>query len=885
MKLLTKNILVCLIVSAMYLSGLLDFAERRLIDLRFQLLQRDATGEIVVVKIDPASLAEQGVWPWPRSRHAELLDRLFAAGAQEVALDIDFSSQQNPVDDARLAEALRKYGNRVILPVFKQEDRHAPAKAVSYTVPIPQFAAHVRLASLNMRSDSDGVIRVMDVAHVWPDDFVPTLPTMLSSATRAATDNYNIDFGIRAQSLVQISYADVLRESFDISQLAAKVSGRKVIVGATALELGDNHAVPVRQDMAGPLIQAIAAESLLQHRDLATSPMAVVLFGIVLIVAIGSTRFRNWTWRFGILVTLAATLAIIGVALLVQAYLPVILDVTPLIVAVGLTYVVGLTGRIEDQSVRLLAQGLALKHQDAFMRRVVNNTFDGLLTIDAIGSIRSFNPAAQRIFGMGADELLGQNFAALLTGTAGFGEGSGAATSLLGAVARSGTSRGIMGRRRDGSAFPMDLAVTEMQEGGTSVYISLVRDISARAAAETMAAEAQQRLVDALESINEAFVLCDAQDRIVLFNEKFRELHGPAGNLIAIGSRFDDIVRGIAGQGLVPEATGRIQEWIRERMGRHRDPQGSFEMEMTSGQWYRISERRTMGGGVVGTMIDITEEKRREQELRRARDAAEIANRSKSEFLANMSHELRTPLNAIIGFSELMKNEVLGPIGVPSYGGYVRDIHESAQHLLGIINDILDLSRVEAGKLKLFESTINIVAVVQGVVRLISERATDAAVKIAVDSPPDMPALWADERLVKQMLINLLANAVKFTPRGGQVLVKLLQDPTGAIALMVTDTGIGISETDMAKVMEPFGQADGSLRRRYDGTGLGLPLVRSFVELHGATFDLDSRVGAGTTAIVRFPLERTLKAAPPLAAASANTANDPPSNVTNLRSA
>jgi PAS domain S-box-containing protein len=886
MKLLTKNILVCLIVAAMYLSGLLDFAERRLIDLRFQLLQRDASGEIVVVKIDPASLAEQGVWPWPRSRHAELLDRLFAAGAQEVALDIDFSSQQNPIDDARLAEALRKYGNRVILPVFKQEDRHAPTKAVSYTEPIPQFKASVRTASLNMRSDSDGVVRVMDGAHRWPDRFVQTLATMLADISeRSPSDSYNIDFGIRAQSIVQISYADVLRSSFDTAQLAAKVSGRKVIVGATALELGDNHAVPVRQDMAGPLIQAIAAESLLQHRDLAASPVWVVLFGVVLIVAIGGTRFRNWTWKFGLLVTLAAIIAILSVALMVQAYLPVILYVTPLIVAVCLTYVVGLTGRIEDQSVRLLAQGLALKHQDAFMRRVVNNTFDGLLTIDAIGSIRSFNPAAQRIFGMGPDELLGQNFAALLTGTAGFGEGSGAATSLLGAVARSGTSRGIMGRRRDGSAFPMDLAVTEMQESGTSVYISLVRDISARAAAETMAAEAQQRLVDALESINEAFVLCDAQDRIVLFNEKFRELHGPAGNLIAIGSRFDDIVRGIAGQGLVPEATGRIQEWIRERMARHRDPQGSFEMEMTSGQWYRISERRTMGGGVVGTMIEITEEKRREQELRRARDAAEIANRSKSEFLANMSHELRTPLNAIIGFSELMKNEVLGPIGVPSYGGYVRDIHESAQHLLGIINDILDLSRVEAGKLKLFESTINIVAVVQGVVRLISERATDAAVKIAVDSAPDMPALWADERLVKQMLINLLANAVKFTPRGGQVTVKLLQDPTGAIALMVTDTGIGISETDMAKVMEPFGQADGSLRRRYDGTGLGLPLVRSFVELHGATFDLDSRVGAGTTAIVRFPLERTLKAAPPLAAASNTANNDPPSNVTNLRSA
>ncbi len=882
MKLLTKNLLVFAVVSAMYLGGLLNFAERHLIDLRYRLLQRDATGEIVVVKIDPVSLAEQGVWPWPRSRHAELLDRLFQAGAREVALDIDFSSRQDPVEDARFAAALNKYGDRVILAVFKQEDRHSSSNAISYTRPLPEFLTSVRIASLNVRPDPDGTIRMMQVADSWPDDFVPTLPTMLSRTSRGATESYNIDFGIRAQSVPQLSYADILRGNFERSRIA----GKRVIVGATASELRDSAPVPVRQDMPGPLIQAIATESLLQQRDLASSPGAVVLLGIALIVVMGGTRFRAWNWRFGLAVTIAATFAILGIALLVQAYLPVILYVTPLIVAIGFTFIIGLTGRIEDQSVRLLAQGLALKHQDAFMRRVVNNTFDGLLTIDGMGSIRSFNPAAQRIFGIGADEMLGQNFATMLTGTAGFGEGSGAATSLLGAVARSGTSRGIMGRRRDGSAFPMDLAVTEMQESGTSVYIALVRDISARAAAETMAAEAQQRLVDALESINEAFVLCDTQDRIVLFNEKFRELHGPVGNVIAIGSRFDDIVRGVAAQGLVPEASGRIQEWIRERMARHRDPQGSFEMEMTDGHWYRISERRTMAGGVVGTMIDITEEKRREQELRRARDAAEIANRSKSEFLANMSHELRTPLNAIIGFSELMKNEVLGPIGVPSYNGYVRDIHESAQHLLGIINDILDLSRVEAGKLKLFESTMNIVAVVQGVVRLIQERAADAGVKIAVESAADMPALWADERLVKQMLINLLANAVKFTPRGGQVNVRVQQDSAGAIALMITDTGIGISETDMAKVMEPFGQADGSLRRRYDGTGLGLPLVRSFVELHGATFDLDSRVGAGTTAIVRFPVERTLKTAAPLSAASgASGEAAAPSNVTNLRSA
>jgi signal transduction histidine kinase len=300
-------------------------------------------------------------------------------------------------------------------------------------------------------------------------------------------------------------------------------------------------------------------------------------------------------------------------------------------------------------------------------------------------------------------------------------------------------------------------------------------------------------------------------------------------------------------------------------------------MELADGHWLRISERRTRDGGIVGTMADISEEKRRERELRRARDGAELANRSKSEFLANMSHELRTPLNAIIGFSELMKNEVLGSIGIPAYAGYVRDIHDSANHLLNIINDILDLSRIEAGKLKLFETSVDLALAAQGTARLVTDRAADSGVRITTEIEPNLPMLLGDERLVKQILINLLANAVKFTPRGGSVVVRAFQDPEGRLGLSVADTGIGIAEADLARVMEPFGQADGSLRRRYEGTGLGLPLVRSFVDLHGAAFDLKSQIGMGTTATVVFPVERTMR--------RPETPVDETGNVTSLRSA
>jgi len=884
-----KSFLVFVVVTGLHYGGALDFIDNNLSDMRFRVAQSEATDRLVLVKIDAASLDQVGVWPWPRSLYADLLDRLFAAGAEDVALDIDFSSESVPGEDTRLAEALGKYGPRVILPVFKQRRQTSDVNLVHqagdanfiYTQPLPQFRERARLASLNITVDTDGVVRQMPIVDQWQENvgFIVRLPVMLAGAERERLDPFHIDYGIRKDSIPQLSFTNVLHGNFD----AAVVRGNHVLVGASATELGDSKSVPILRALPGVFVEALATDSLLQGRDLQRAPKLLAAFVTLLIVFGVGSRFRVWSWGIGLACTAAIIVGLEALAIVAQMQFPVIVDTAPWIIATLVTYCVGLTGRIEDQSVRLLAQGLALRHQDAFMRRVVNNTFDGLLTIDGMGTIRSFNPAAQRIFDHSPEEIIGQNFSALLTGTAGFGDGSGATTALLSAVGRSGSSRGIMGRRRDGTAFPMDLAVTEMQEGGAAVYISLVRDISARAAAESMAAQAQQQLVDALDSISEAFVLYDAQDRILLFNQKFRELHGPCANLIVVGARFDDVARAVAAQGLIPEAAGRIQEWVRERVLQHANPTGSFDMELGDGRWLRVAERRTRDGGIVGTMAEITEEKRRERELRRARDGAELANRSKSEFLANMSHELRTPLNAIIGFSELMKNEVLGTIAIPAYAGYVRDIHDSANHLLNIINDILDLSRIEAGKLKLFETAVELGGAAQGTARLVTERAADSGVRVTTEIDKELPTLWGDERLVKQILINLLANAVKFTPRGGSVAVRAFKDSEGRLGLSVADTGIGIADSDLARVMEPFGQADGSLRRRYEGTGLGLPLVRSFVELHGAKFDLKSQIGSGTTATVVFPLERTmLRAAGPTDDAARRSE---PSNVMSLRSA
>jgi len=244
--------------------------------------------------------------------------------------------------------------------------------------------------------------------------------------------------------------------------------------------------------------------------------------------------------------------------------------------------------------------------------------------------------------------------------------------------------------------------------------------------------------------------------------------------------------------------------------------------------------------------------------LRIAKEEAEAANRGKSGFLATMSHELRTPLNAIIGFSEMMMHEVLGTLENEQYRAYVTDIHESGTHLLQIINDILDLSKAEAGKLDLVEDVFDLRDTIQSVRQLISTRITDGGLSESVELPADFPLLRGDERKTKQVLLNLVTNAVKFTPPGGCVAISGRFDPDIGVTLTVADTGIGIAPADLARVLKPFEQVDSALSRAHDGTGLGLPLVKAIMELHGGTLELCSEVGAGTQVHATFPAERAV---------------------------
>jgi PAS domain S-box-containing protein len=403
------------------------------------------------------------------------------------------------------------------------------------------------------------------------------------------------------------------------------------------------------------------------------------------------------------------------------------------------------------------------------------------------------------------------------------------------------------------SGMTVSLTERETQDGGT---VSVWRDVTEEKQREEALEVSQRRFSMAFESSPALLAMSKMSDgKFVDVNAQWQK---------SLGYTREEAVGRTATEMRIwksPDDRRNFMVFMQQE-GRVRDLEttlvrkdGSTIDLLTSCEIIEIDgEKQFM---FVGT--DYSERKLMESELRNAKNEAEFASRSKSEFLANMSHELRTPLNAIIGFAEFIGQEIYGPVGDERYGEYVNDIRDSGVHLLDLINDILDVSRVEAGKMELRESEFDFNMLVDSSIRLLRDRAIEAGVALDLEVQQDLPLLRGDHTRMKQVVVNLLSNAVKFTPRDGKVVVSTLAGPgDGGISLVVADTGIGIAEVDREVVMRVFGQVDTKLSRQYDGTGLGLPLSKALVELHGGSFDMQSTVGEGTIFTIKLPPERSV---------------------------
>lgn len=718
-------------VAASYLSGAFHPFDAALLDLQYRLAPRQASGDVAIVKIDPKSLATLDRWPWSRAEHAQLTDRLIAAGARLVVFDIDFSSHSNPEADTRLAQAFHDADGRIVLPVFKQYDTSRGAQVV-YSAPLEVFQREARLGAVTVQPETDGRIWHGLTSDLWKGWRLPTIPGLLAGHGGDRDPRFLIDYGIDPKTIPQFSYVDVLSGKFD----PAAIAGKTVLVGATAVELGDHYAVPLYADLPGVVIQGLSYESLKQNVALRDVPPIWILLLSLLVMLPASAAFRRVSWRVGALAGLGIALSIWALNFSLSAWLKIYVPSATPIVSVALAYFIAIVQRVDLQAIDIFNHQLEATQRRVLMKTVVESSSDGIVIAEETGSVSMLNPAAAEMIGIEAAAAVGAQVATLLP------------------------------------------------SGGAS----------------------------------------DSSDPLRIGT------HG----------KWDTELSPADGAPLTVEITVAVAEIVPTR-----NPL----------EWRRRSRRV-----FIYALHDITERKKVEEAQRVASAAAIANNRAKTEFLTNMSHELRTPLNAVLGFSEMIRDELLGPLGDKRYGRYAKDIHDAGSHLLAIINDILSISRIELGEMRMNESEIDVGDAVEAVIRLIELRAEEKSITIERRIPAGLPPLMADERAVKQVLLNILANAVKFTDRGGRVRVSVHAELGGPLLIAIADNGIGIPRECIEKVAEPFYQVDSSLQRNHEGLGLGLAIVRDLMALLGGQVSIDSEPGLGTTVTLSFPASRLLTA-------------------------
>lgn len=698
-----------------------------MMDSRFRVIDREPSDTLVMVEIDPFSLKTESRWPWPRDRYATAITNLQDAGAALIAFDVDFSSLSDSAGDVAFVHALDRRSGEVILPIFWQSStRTGSGGEILKTAPHPAFIQNAVVASVTMTTEENGVVR-----RGWrgfEDDgaYRGSIAATLADAPGGGFGSFYIDYSIDAEKIRRLSFRDVLAGNFD----SDVVKGKKILIGATALELGDEFATPVNGVIPGVYLHALSYESLLQARALVRPHFAFPLFLAAIAVFILCGRASRRHWRAAAMTHAIVILIAVGAPIAIQMFAPISFDTGVILVAQGFCLVFTTGAELHRRMRQILHHRLATARYQALTNLIVHDTADGVIVVNQQGVVELCNDRATALLGLSESAL---------------------AQSLIADVA---------------TDFPIYPTGNEP--------------------------ESKASLSDA--SINTEYVV-PGQDGVVL-------------EIVASCVSYNDSAAG-------GEA--------------HFDDERIF----------------------VYSLRDITARKRTEAAERDAKDAAIAANKMKSQLISNMSHELRTPLNGVIGFAGILRDESYGALGAPEYKEYADTIHTSGKRLLGLVNDMLSIARLDANEFSIetdFQSLAEIVDDCLGKfeAQLFAE---DKTVKVHI--PKDLPPIEIDFRVFKEMLSHLLSNAVKFTEAGGVITIFAEKHKTDLV-LEVKDNGCGVDPGALPKLTDAFYQANAELTRAHEGAGLGLHIVSKFAALHNGAISFESKPGEGFTARLHF---------------------------------
>ncbi len=492
----------------------------------------------------------------------------------------------------------------------------------------------------------------------------------------------------------------------------------------------------------------------------------------------------------------------------------------------------------------------------ALYRELLDTAPDAIIVVDAEGRIELVNIRTEELFGYSRDALIGREVELLIPDRFRAPHKVHRAKFVSAPKVRPmGSGLALFGRKRDGSEFPIEISLSPLAAERGMLISASIRDISDRKQSELRVRRIQEHLLSAIESIQGAFAIFDAEDRAVLSNDMFQRLFASRSEHGFVGRSFEEIVRANADGGTfdLSETTAEaiVARWLRY----HAAPEGSLDLTTRDRRKLRVVERRTTEGGTVTLISDITDDARREDELRRARSLAEAASSAKSEFLSSMSHELRTPLNAILGFAQLLQRDKKTPLSQRQLER-VGHVLKGGEHLLRLIDEVLDLARVESGRVTVSLEPVSAPEIIAEVVSTLESIAQPSEIQVVPpEVPPGLPPVHADRMRLKQILMNFGSNAIKYGRRHGTMAFSI----AGAgehVRIMVTDDGIGIPTDKQDKIFQPFQRA-GQETGPIEGTGIGLAITKRLAELMGGTVGFESREGCGSKFWIELQPHRT----------------------------